>query len=233
MFDITQDFIRSENGNVMEGLLYDVPQDSVRLLFILREPNCENEQSFWLKEVVHGRKEKGKNGNKILNTLTKLACFALGKQEPDILRECAFINLYPYDGKPRVDRKGGFSKTCCALKSLCKATDIMKSGYNRIKVIAKKRMELLKHLSDTNIRNIVTTADIFNYIANEDNNFSTMGIRKKNGKQFRIGSLIYDERIKVYEYYHPSAGCVNYQLLNDAIDRSISSCQPNDYSNIR
>ncbi len=226
MFDLTSTFIRNDNGEVMEGFLYDTPQECVYLLFILREPDCENEQSFWLKKALHNYIGRGKNGNKIINTFTKLACFVLGKKDPEILRECAFINLYPYDGKPRADRDGGFFKT---LKEIQSPSD-KQQKYNRkdgkeinITEIADKRINLFRHLKDTNINTIVTVADIFNCISIEDESCATERIFKKNGKPFRIGSLIYNDRIKVFEYYHPSARCVNYQLLDDAIERRIAS----------
>ena len=221
MFDITKGFIRNDADELMEGLLYDVPTESVHVLFVLREPDCENEQSFWLRNTLHGKTGRGKNGNKILNTFTKLACFALGKEDADILKECAFINLYPYDGKPRVEKDCGFIQTLNEIRNPAGKT--VKYGKREIDItkLAANRIKLFKHLSDTNIRHIITVADIFNCIASDDACDSAVRIHKKNGQQFRIGSLIYDNRISVYEYYHPSARCVNYKLLDDAIARRI------------
>lgn len=206
----------------MEGFLYDVPQDMIRLLFILREPNCPDEQSFWLKNALHGLTGRGRNGSKILNTFSKLACFALGKQSEKILAECAFINLYPYDGKPRVCRSSGFTKTLTAIQTPSNKTIMYRRKDGKeinITKTADKRIELFHHLSSTNIRHIVTVGDIFNCISSEDDSSPLARIEKKNGGSFRIGSFIWDDRIKVYEYYHPCAPCVNYRLLDEAISR--------------
>ncbi|MBQ3284791.1 MAG: hypothetical protein IJH40_04030 [Ruminococcus sp.] len=225
MYDITKDFINNENGQLMEGFLYDVPQSMIHLLFILREPNCPDEQTFWLKNALHGLTGRGRNGNKILNTFSRLACFALGKQSEDILAECAFINLYPYDGKPRVYRNSGFTKTINAIRTPSDGTIMYhrKDGKEiDITTIADKRIKLFEHLSGTDIRHIVTVGDIFNCISSGDNDPSPERIIKKNGDSFRIGSFKWDERIKVYEYYHPCAPCVNYRLIDEAIAEIIS-----------
>lgn len=224
MFDLTSAFIRNDNDEVMEGFLYDTPPDCVHLLFILREPDCENEQSFWLKNALHNNVGRGKNGNKIINTFTRLACFALGKKDTEILKECAFINLYPYDGKPRVDRNGGFFKTLKEIQSPSEQQQIYYRDDGKeinITEIASKRLNLFSHLKDTHISTIVTVTDIFNCISTKDNSCEIERIIKKNGKAFRVGSLVYNDKIKVFEYYHPSARCVNYQLLDDAIERRI------------
>ena len=222
MYDITKDFIKNDNGQLMEGFLYDVPKDNIHLLFILREPNCPDEQSFWLKNALHGLTGRGRNGNEILNTFSKLACFALGKQSEKILAECAFINLYPYDGKPRVYRNSGFTKTLNAIHTRSDKTIMYRRKDGKVINITKtadKRIELFHHLSNTNIRHIVTVGDIFDSISSGDDDPSSERIHKKNGGSFRIGSFMWDDCIKVYEYYHPCAPCVNYRFLDEAISR--------------
>lgn len=227
MYDITKDFFKNANDQLMEGFLCDENQEEVKLLFILQEPHCINAQSFWVKDILHDRKPKGKNGNKILNTFTKLACFVLKEQSDRILEKCAFINLYPHDGESPINREGGFYETIRTILAINSHSTYHsdyreKDGIN-ISEIAQKRIALLGRLGETNIRYIVTVADVFHCISAESNDPAYERIYRKNGRPFRIGSLRYDNRITVYEYYHPSASCVNYALLNDAIQRSIIS----------
>ena len=59
------DFAKADNGTVIEGFLND--NQEAKILFILREPDCPDQQEFWFRMIHDDKRDangKSYRGNK-------------------------------------------------------------------------------------------------------------------------------------------------------------------------
>ncbi len=223
MYDITQYFTKNSNGEFIEGFLCDENSADVKLLFIMKEPhNTDGETTFWFRDIVN-RNRYNRNGTKMYNTLSRVAKYVLDYYESDIFNKCSYINLYPYDGDARVNTKkpSGYWATRMAILNKINNTSNSTIDSNSVKV-AEKRINLLSCLDECGIKYIVTVQDLFNVITTEDSRSESGLIKRDNKTAFRKGQCIFNKNLTVYEYYHPSAPCVSYKMLDEAIQKKRS-----------
>ena len=111
-----------------EGLL----GDTAKLLIVLKEPHGDEWNCFWMKEKVLPRKE----GTRYFNVLGAFTKKILGTQTKiEALAQCAFVNLYPYDGKASAEKDGGYAKMIRVWKKKEADEDLQKLLENRLKII--------------------------------------------------------------------------------------------------
>ena len=88
-------FIKGENGEFYEGPLSDKP---TKLLFVMKEPNGEKLECFWMKDKVITREEGARYYN-VLGAFAKSISNVNSHKEA--WEQSAYINLYPFDGKSK------------------------------------------------------------------------------------------------------------------------------------
>lgn len=208
--------------DVIEGFLN--VENKAEVLFLMREPHNDEQKDFWLKRVVSDKLDnvpyeytKG-NGTRFFNTFN---CFlkALYKSESEeLLRDCAYINLFPFSGKAKasslyLELIGGFSKA---------DTDYEKhqntDAASSLKELAALRYLLLHQLTENGVKYIFTTREIFDALMKLTDKKKTEIYLKYEGrytKEFRSFDFINNS--KVYEFYHPSATVISYKKLKSAL----------------
>lgn len=235
MSNLEEYFFKSDDGQALEGYLSD--DKCAELLIILKEPHSDDNPYFWFYNVVNNlndiRSKPG--GRRFFNILGSLVCGILGETKNDeatkenALKRCAFINLYPYDGKAVAEHnKSGYSLTYSVMNNLT-VTDNKIEEWEKVKGInissvADRRTELFKHLSESNIKYILTVPEIFAMLSKAENkdkktfiaiNYKNSGkekTRKFNQDQYRLS-----DKITVFEFWHPSYTRINYENLDKAL----------------
>ena len=84
-------FIRGENGELYEGPLGE-NADNIKLLFVMKEPNGEELNCFWLKQVFKGKE----TGTRYFNNLNIYIEKLFGRKaeiKDELLNKMAFINF--------------------------------------------------------------------------------------------------------------------------------------------
>ncbi len=194
-----------------EGYLND-GQTDLKVLFILREPDSPTWDSFFMKNVV---KSKGKTGGlRYYNILKKLAQIVLNKADDDnIFQECAFINLYPHDGKSSAG--DGFYKTLNTIKKLPNGevkNETSTTGKDILE-IANKRIDLINNLPKGT--KIITVQDIYKALAKPDKEKYMTYKKGAISKDFFCSQCRFNNNVIVYEFWHPSYTHIAYQPLID------------------
>ena len=213
-------FTRNSNGELMEGFLFDGCNAQAKLLFIMKEPhNTDGETTFWFRDIVNGYRHD-RNRTKMKHTLQRIAEYVLGPSEDNIFKQCAYINLYPYDGEAYVnkEKKDGYWVVRNGIAALAIGKEQIDIG-NKSLAVAHNRIDLLTSLSQHRIRYIVTVQDLFDVITDHKSISSSSLLKKNRVTPFHVGKCLFDPSVTVYDYYHPSAPCVNYDMLNVAIQK--------------
>lgn len=229
--------LKSSDNAKIEGALSN--EYTSKMLIVLKEPHSDDDQIFWFYNVVNNLNDKsGKNarrgtGKRFFNILGSMACSIL-KDETDkeiALKNCAYINLYPYDGKAVSEyNKSGYSLTYNAInakrneKNLTKNQNEKISEWNNqkgcdINRIAEKRIALFDHLKECGIKYILTVPEIFNLLCNGNTTerFLTVEYGKnKNIQDFDQCTL--SNGVTVFEFWHPSCTRISYDHLNEALE---------------
>jgi hypothetical protein len=211
-------FTRNDNGELMEGFLFEACNTQAKLLFIMKEPhNTDGETTFWFRDIVNGYRHD-RNGTKMEHTLQRIAEYVLGSSEDNIFKQCAYINLYPYDGDAYVnkEKKDGYWAVRNGIAALTAGKEHIDIGSKSLEV-ARDRIKLLTFLSQYGIRYIVTVQDLFDVITDHESISSSTLLKKNRVTPFRVGKCLFDPSVTVYEYYHPSAPCVSYEMIDKAI----------------
>ncbi len=88
-------FAKSKDGKFLfEGPLSD-DNINIKILFVMEEPHGEELNCFWMKEKVLTQKE----GTRYYNVLGAFAKKILNeKNNASALKQCAYINFYPFKG---------------------------------------------------------------------------------------------------------------------------------------
>ncbi len=229
------DFKKSKDGKLLEGFLND--ENKAELLFIMKEPNSmkkpnsEEQDYFWFRKVVYNENVddlpcRRKSGMKFFNVLGKLSKYIMDCPEEStekILQKCAFINFYPYDGKPSA-QGGGYSLLISAIYDLMgkkissrklEKVEMFKKEKNiDLYELAKSRRKLISQLCTNGVKYIVTVPEIyklFSYYKIYENEFLPDYIKGKfHSCQLENGTII-------YEFWHPSYPKINYNNFDKAL----------------
>ncbi len=191
-------FIKEKDGTLLEGPLSDQP---TKLLIVMKEPNGDSLNCFWLKKVVH-RTEKGKMATKYYNTLGAFAKTFLNESTHNpALKKCAYINLYPFDGKSTV-KGGGYIN----LIKLWKNQNINSDNYDIdvLKSTLNNRLQIIGNALNSGI-SVAAHYEIANMLLT-DNTFKDKFKKTQEypDNKYHISSYKYGAKAKLYAIPHPS-----------------------------
>ncbi len=200
MSDVSDLFCKNKNEKPIEGYLGDEAKTDCKILFVLREPDDpEPQNGFWFKNVIEG----GIGGTKYKNVLGMIANKLLNNSKErlddykQILKECAYINVYPFCGKS--------TKTdmCKEVINTLKSAEANKGDSidcrSNAEAIANNRFRIIQ---DINCRYIVTVGDIFNAI-NHKNATILKGIQYQYRGSSEFGAFALSDNKTVVKFLHP------------------------------
>ena len=204
--DDLEQFFYHYNGRPIEGFIGN--PNECKILFILKEPDTGSAEEFWFKKGVD---QCGKGAKRYFHILGKIAAKILdrsGDLDNDdflqsVLKECAYINLYPIKGETSASDD---YKIVLELLENTESDPIeinKKCNHNEI---ASNRKYLIENI---NCDYIVTVWDIFDKIIKEESRSN--GI-KYDGKWFKKGEF---SGKPVYYFYHPSYPPISYKKLEE------------------
>jgi hypothetical protein len=180
------------------------------ILFVFREPNDVNQQNgFWFKEVVEGKKL----GTKYKNVLGRIANKLLNKNDDysQILKECAYMNISPFCGRN--------SKTPKFDEILSRMEHGNTSAGARIdpdscpQAIADNRLSIIHNVD---CKYIVTVYDIFGVIKPKDSPMLKGLIYGCEEKKREFGAFELQGSKVVVNFYHPCCA-ISYDKLNNSV----------------
>ena len=219
--DIGKFFI-SQNGEPIEGYLSDNHQP--KILIILKEPHTDDNLIFWFYRVVNNMedfKEKSARtgtGKRFFNIIGNIACALLKYEKNDAaaketaLKQCAFINLYPYDGKAYAGKSSGYQSTLRALKGKADGRTA------ELTELVERRRELFRNLGESSIECVLTVPEVYELLTHgktdEYSFYLNLAYGKGKLKSFRRSTV---DGIAVYEFWHPSCVKISYHHLNKAL----------------
>lgn len=196
-------FIKNKQGKLLEGPLSDKP---TKILFVMKEPNGEKLNCFWMKDNVLSRKD----GSKYYNVLGAFAKSIIGESHHLSLEQCAYINLYPDSGTSNV--AGGEYKKLIAL---CKGKPIKETQNTKASLnqILDDRFRIIKYALENGI-SVVAHFEIANVLAKysplTDYLEETTDYEKN---KYHITSYQYKNKAKLYAMPHP-AYSIKYDTLS-------------------
>lgn len=215
------------NGKPIEGYLGD--NDNAEILFILKEPNTpdvKSDDGFWFKQVIFD-KNRSNSGKRYFNIFGCLAEKILNYNESkfDLLKRCAYINLYPFSGSERISNHYKEVLTAFKNTSLDCRKDINIDKSSTPIEIAENRMSLINQMIVSGkTKYIVTVKDIYDKLSGGDYSNSYFQLeygRKNQTKSFAFHILSND--VKLCEFWHPSYTWINYHFLEKATCNDLSS----------
>lgn len=216
---------------MLEGLLGE-GNYKPELLFILREPHCDNQTEFWFREYVVKKaySELKRAEKRYFNILLALSqkVFATGEDDEFALKRCAYMNLYPFHGgKNRSEEYKSILKAMDAMKNVslgeCASAIIDIDKNCTADVIAKHRIGIIQRAIDNGVKNIITTEDIYDVIKNiwnvrdQDQKDYSLKYNYNNGernKTFHVCSLGENNETRLISFWHPSCTLINMGNLN-------------------
>lgn len=222
-------FIRGKNGELYEGPLGD-KANNIKLLFVMKEPNGERLECFWMKDKVITKEE----GTRYYNVLGAFAKSFLKTSHHDALMQIAYINLYPFKGcgtskrdneeKSYLDLMDTWEqyKDSNTLLDLDSA-DIIEFSSSHEEILCN-RIKIIKNALDNGI-SVVAFYDIANNLY-FDKNFKGLFQREQSKREypyFPIISYIYYNGAKLYGIPHLNRR-YSYQKLKDNLE--ITSVYP-------
>lgn len=106
----------------IEGYLGEEAKKDCKILFVLKEPHEPNADGFWFKEkVVYKDCDKLEGAEKqyfrILGITAKKLIGTPSDSLGEVLKRCAFINIYPFSGEATASSK--FKNVAKLLKNSC------------------------------------------------------------------------------------------------------------------
>lgn len=214
----------------IEGYLSDEAKKDCKILFVLKEPNSggydKPSGEFWMKRAIDPRNHISKSG-KYLRTLGTLAarllCVKHSSSEDntklfkDLLRKCAFINIYPFSGAGKAGER--YDSSLFEISKQVKANSIYKedailtaNDANNYGMIASNRIQLIRSIQ---CKYVVTVCGAFEAIVGKEANACNEGI-KIDGKIFRAEKDPISKRI-IAAYYHPGARHIQHEKMDVSI----------------
>lgn len=208
----------NNSSNIIEGYLGD--KESAELLFVLKEPNTQNANNFWLKRALDGKENNAERYIYILGVLAGKILgkpFGLDEERRSLLKRCAYINLYPFRGKETASSE--YMQVLNEFGSIgYDVTSVSIARNSPPKQVAQNRMAILHELSLLGCRYAVTTQDIFSAVSRESK--TDIGIvidynrrGQKCQKSFKRCKL-FDDRLTLYSFWHPAYTKISYENLN-------------------
>lgn len=221
-------FARSEDRKKLyEGPLSDKP---TKLLFVMKEPNGEKLECFWMKDKVITREE----GARYYNVLGAFAKTFIKMSHHDALMHIAYINLYPFKGHStsiRDPQKKSYLDLMDTWEQHKNSNTLLNlDSANKIKFdssheeILCNRIKIIKNALDNGI-SVVAFYDIANNLYC-DKNFKDLFKPEKSNKEypyFPIVSYKYHNGAKLYGIPHLNRR-YSYQKLKDNL--GITSVYP-------
>lgn len=221
-------FARSEDRKKLyEGPLSDKP---TKLLFVMKEPNGEKLECFWMKDKVITREE----GARYYNVLGAFAKTFIKMSHHDALMHIAYINLYPFKGHStsiRDPQKKSYLDLMDTWEQLKNSNTLLNlDSADKIKFdssheeILCNRIKIIKNALDNGI-SVVAFYDIANNLYC-DKNFKDLFKPEKSIKEypyFPIVSYKYHNGAKLYGIPHLNRR-YSYQKLKDNL--GITSVYP-------
>ena len=226
-------FIRSEDGKTLyEGPLGE-NANNIKLLFVMKEPNGEELNCFWIKRVFN-KDEKTRFATRYYNVLGAFAKSFIKMSHHDALMHIAYINLYPFKGHStsiRDPQKNSYLDLMDTWE-LHKNSNILLNldSANEIKFVSSheeilcNRIKIIKNALDNEI-SVVAFYDIANNLYC-DKNFKDLFKPEKVNKEypyFPIASYKYYNGAKLYGIPHLNRR-YSYQKLKDNLE--ITSVYP-------
>lgn len=218
MCDVNKLFYTPEgNEYPIEGYL-DKENPRSDVLFVLREPHAteEDTKEFWLYNIVNDHQRT--DGKRYVNVLGRLAAKllkepigSLSEEEQlncykELLKRCAFINLYPFCGKKT--KSENYSKTLGELYNAePKAVSLTQNDKGEYSKIVANRLEIIYGLKP---HYIVTVCDIFDAFKDKHGAAQPNGLLYKD-KHFEAIDM--ENGTKVLAFYHPSYTRIAYDYL--------------------
>lgn len=220
----------------LEGLLGEgdyLPE----LLFIMREPNCQNQTNFWFKEAVvqkrysHNVDKNWKpEGTRFYNVLSMLAKRVLSTDDEFVLHRCAYMNLYPFSGK---DKKSPKYIETLEFFSKLENIDVNKNFDDltikkETQTVAEHRSYVIQNVVNSGVKNILTTGDIYDEImkmwkvpSKEQLKYVFRYKYDENDKEFKkkwefnVCYIGESKQTRLISFWHPSYTNINYQALEE------------------
>ena len=221
-------FIKGENGEFYEGPLSDKP---TKLLFVMKEPNGDKLNCFWMKDVVDNiNNERREIGLKYYNVLGAFAkSISNVNSHKEAWEQSAYINLYPFDGKSKAVSN---PETCKSYIDLINAINEWESTTELdtaepIDKTSTKSQILCNRLKiiEVALENDISVAVHFE-IADMIINHSVLSKYLKNenviNAKHHIASFQYkDKKAKLYVIPHPTNRRLKYSELEKILNTTI------------
>ena len=220
-------FIRDETGELCEGPLGG-SADKIKLLFVMKEPNGKKLDCFWMKDVFTGKESaKSREATRYFNVLNIYIEKLLGqratrREEDEILKQIAFINLFPFFGEKSTEPGHGYSALMQksvwknAKNEKVKEKITVKNDYDKI---LRNRIEIIMNALESGAY-VVAHYEIVKKLK-EYLNSTEQTIIKPTGSigenKFNIKSYSYKGAEKIYAVQHPQSRKVSYDTIRDLI----------------
>ena len=207
-------FIRGENGELYEGPLGENAYN-IKLLFVMKEPNGEELNCFWLKQVFKGKE----TGTRYFNNLNIYIEKLFGRKaeiKDELLNKMAFINLFPFFGKSHVVEGKGYSALIQdSVWEDAKTAELKKqiTVNDNNKTILRNRIEIIKNALD-NGAYVVAHYEIVDMLAKIDKNIVRVN-PKVEERDHHIAAYIYKGKNQIFSVQHPQST----QITDDEIKK--------------
>ena len=224
-------FIRDETGELCEGPLGG-SADKIKLLFVMKEPNGKKLNCFWMKNVFTGNKQaKSREATRYFNVLNIFSSYLLIhilrvillgqratiREEDEILKQIAFINLFPFFGEKSTEPGHGYSALMQksvwvkAKNEKVKEKITVKNDYDKI---LRNRIEIIMNALESGAY-VVAHYEIVKKLEEYLN--STEQTNSIGENKFNIKSYLYKGAEKIYAVQHPQSRKVSYDTIRDLI----------------
>ena len=206
-------FIRGKNGELYEGPLGD-KANNIKLLFVMKEPDGEELNCFWLKQVFKDE-EKGIRYFNSLNIYIGKLFGKKAKIKDELLNKIAFINLFPFFGKSHVVEGKGYSALMQdSVWKDAKTAELKEqiSVNDENKIILRNRIEIIKNALDNGVC-IVAHFEIIDFMKKHFREIELVDTIEDN--DFHINSYLYKGDEKIYAIQHPTTRKVSYKKIEE------------------
>ena len=242
-------FALSDEGKPIEGFLNDNKQ--ARILFMLKEPNNDAQPDFWFWNVVYDEYDnkiskyfRTKKAMKYYNTFSALARKILNEPyNVDILKSCAYMNMYPYNGEGWVKKGGGYKAMINRMNppkrngrkaSAEKQNETVNMISEEQKIENTKKVEerivqlkgLIYDFIENGTEHIVTVSEIysilkdkFGLVSEEEEGYLEIKLNNKSKiKTFKKCRLNHNGKIiHLYSFWHPAYPTYKLSYLQKAL----------------
>ncbi len=215
-------FIRGKEGPLGDSA------DTIKLLFVMKEPNGEKLNCFWMKDVFTGNEHaKSREVTRYFNVLNIYIEKLLGqratrRKKDEILKQIAFINLFPFFGEKSTKPGHGYSALMQksvwvkAKREKVKEKITVKNDYEKI---LRNRIEIIINALESDAF-VVAHFEIVKMLKEYLNSTEQTIIKQTDSiekNKFNIKSYSYKGDEKIYAVQHPQSRKVSYDTIRDLI----------------